>query len=577
MYFLIFPVVFLAVTPILNEPLNLFRSLLIPLWLLTYLILKPQNLRAQSIVIKLFILVPVGYLISAIVNGQNPILALIGSYNRNIGLLTFISALLILLIGSNSRHITNNFINYGLWPLVYLSIFIGFLQIFHLDPLSWAEEDRVVLFFGNSNFAGSALAILILVPLYSVLTKPSKQQKVGYFAVLVILYFIGTQTKTSQYYAISSAAIAVFLLINYYDRILHIRKIKLFGFLAFMITGASLVIVKLWDYLFINSNFADRIDSANLGMRIFYDHPFFGVGIEQMWRYQGIYRMPSQEQRIGSSAIVDKAHNVFIDQFVNGGIFVGLGFVVFILSSLYLLFNLNRLTLTPEVRSNSALFGAMWFGYVTLLFFTTDSVFGMVLGFASLGAVLGIYSKEKSKIATSSIAMTSKNALGVRLFGIFMLLPLVLISSNAISNELKIKAVVTNRILDGNQILDIIRSFPNPKGTEMIIVQALKNADNCPFTNVASDELLKLDDRSAQGWYFKALCSDFNGDYAGSLKFVNKALEFQPINKVFLDSKVRLEVRNGEISNAQETLKKLRFVDPKFAKLSEVDALLQKS
>jgi hypothetical protein len=150
----------------------------------------------------------------------------------------------------------------------------------------------------------------------------------------------------------------------------------------------------------------------------------------------------------------------------------------------------------------------------------------MVLGFASLGAVLGIYSKEKSKIATSSIAMTSKNALGVRLFGIFMLLPLVLISSNAISNELKIKAVVTNRILDGNQILDIIKSFPNPKGTEMIIVQALKNADNCPFTNVASDELLKLDDRSAQGWYFKALCSDFNGDYAGSLKFVNKALEF---------------------------------------------------
>jgi hypothetical protein len=40
----------------------------------------------------------------------------------------------------------------------------------------------------------------------------------------------------------------------------------------------------------------------------------------------------------------------------------------------------------------------MWFGYVTLLFFTTDSVFGMVLGFASLGAVLGIYSKEKSII-----------------------------------------------------------------------------------------------------------------------------------------------------------------------------------
>ncbi len=571
------PIVFLAVTPILNEPLNLFRSLIIPIWILIYLILKPQNLRAQSVVVKLYIMVPIGYAISAIVNNQNPILALIGSYNRNIGLLIFISALLILLIGSNSKLSTEKFVKFGLWPLVCLSIFIGFLQIFNLDPLSWAEEDRVVLLFGNSNFAGSAIAILILVPLYSLLTTSSKQQKIGYFLVLVTLYFIGTQTKTLQYYAISSAALTIFLLINYYNRILQIRKIKLFGLLAFIITGVSLVTVKLWNYLLINSNFADRIDSANLGVRIFNDHPFFGVGIEQMWRHQGIYRMPSQEQRIGSSAIVDKAHNVFIDQFANGGIFVGLGFVVFILSSLYLLFKLNRLTLTPEVRSNSALFGGMWFGYVTLLFFTTDSVFGMVLGFASLGALLGIYSKEKSKIATSSIAITSKNALGVRLFCIFMLLPLVIISSNAISNELKIKAVVSNRILDGNQILDIIKSFPNPKGTEMIIVQALKNADNCPFTNVASDELLKLDNRSAQGWYFKALCSDFNGDYVSSLKFVNKALEFQPINKVFLDSKVRLEVRNGEVSNAQETLKKLRFVDPNFAKLAELDALLQKS
>jgi hypothetical protein len=149
----------------MNEPLNLGRALIFTIWILAYSIMHPQKIVTQNKLVLLFGLVVLSYLGSAIYNLQNPILALLGSYNRNLGLIVFVAVFLLLAITANNENHFSNYSRFALWPMITISLVVGYLQVFNLDPFNWAEEDRVVLLFGNSNFAGSALGTLILIPL----------------------------------------------------------------------------------------------------------------------------------------------------------------------------------------------------------------------------------------------------------------------------------------------------------------------------------------------------------------------------------------------------------------------------
>ena len=129
--------------------------------------------------------------------------------------------------------------------------------------------------------------------------------------------------------------------------------------------------------------------------------------------------------------------------------------------------------------------------------------------------------------------------------------------------------------MNGDIALSTIKNFPNPKTTEAIIVDAMSNLQNCPFALVATDELLKLDNRSAQAWYIKTLCVDSTGDRKSALALIDKAVALQPVNLRYLEAKYKLTASIGDQTGAISVLERMKSINPNLPNLAELQKLLE--
>ena len=155
------------------------------------------------------------------------------------------------------------------------------------------------------------------------------------------------------------------------------------------------------------------------------------------------------------------------------------------------------------------------------------------------------------------------------------LLVISIVGGQAIYYDSQVKKILTHKIINGDIALSTIKSFPNPKTAEEIIVDAMSNIQNCPFAIVASDELLKIDNRSAQAWYIKTICADANGDRNNALAYITKAVALQPLNIPYLEAKFKLLASVGDIQGATRVLEKLKSINPNLSNLTELEALLK--
>jgi tetratricopeptide (TPR) repeat protein len=167
---------------------------------------------------------------------------------------------------------------------------------------------------------------------------------------------------------------------------------------------------------------------------------------------------------------------------------------------------------------------------------------------------------------------SSKNV--TRIIATALLIPIVLLNFNALNNNAKIKKILNNQVQSGDEVVQTAKSFPNPKTSEQLIIYLLDNVENCPVAITVIDDLLMVDNRSGQGWFFKAFCSDAGNDQETALNFINKALALQPLNTNYWEAKFRLEVRLKEFLDAQSSLDKLREINPNNTRLSDLDLLL---
>ena len=173
--------------------------------------------------------------------------------------------------------------------------------------------------------------------------------------------------------------------------------------------------------------------------------------------------------------------------------------------------------------------------------------------------------------------MRNKVFIFEKLFVTILFFVSLLVGIKAVSNSVSYRDIILGKTIDGNKILEIIRSWPNPKATEEVLVLAMKNLNNCPFVEAASDELLNVDSRSGQALYIKALCADAKGDQEQALIYVQRAVELQPFNFVYLEAKVRLEFRLGSLESAKMTLNKLLGANADYEGIKELKDLLGNS
>jgi tetratricopeptide (TPR) repeat protein len=182
-----------------------------------------------------------------------------------------------------------------------------------------------------------------------------------------------------------------------------------------------------------------------------------------------------------------------------------------------------------------------------------------LIGYSSAGLIAGIYLKDAPVFKVDPFILRSVTA--------FVLVLVVLVSGRALMANADAKKVLDGEITGVEPILKVIDSWPNAKATELIGIQEINKPNNCECANQISDRLLKYDDRSAQGWYMKAICYNSERNFAKAVDAVNMSVKYDPINPSYLVGKAKLEIAAARLADAKATIAKITEVDPTNAEL----------
>jgi O-antigen ligase len=565
MFLALVPLVALSVGWFAHDPVALLASSVLLIGALVSVLLFRRGSWKKNWIALLPFGVIIGYLVSAIVNGQNLASVYLGGYQRNFGVASWVALALVFLVAAQGDVNVRVYLDWVLPGVLIAGLGYGFIQFIDQDPLPWANPyDAVVLTLGNPNFAGAFFGILSVVAFSRIFLGKGVAQKTFGILLFGSTAFISLQTNSLQSPLLILGGIVVFtLLVNLGSKsgFGRIAKLSSGGVLGAAVIGVVVLfagsgswLASAREKLFFQGSVAQRLDYWRTGFEIWKDNPLFGVGADQMQRYAALFRTPEQLKRDGLYSIPDKSHNVLIDHFANGGLVVGLIWVAFVVSVFFMLYKALQKNENVQVRRDLALLGTMWSTYVLQALISPDQLVLTLIGYSSAGLIAGIYLKDAPTMKIDLFI--------VRSVTVVALIFAVVISGTALKVNADVKKVLTGQIIGAEPILEVIDAWPDAKTTELIGIQEINKPNNCDLANQISDRLIKYDDRSSPGWYIKAICSNLSGDFTKALSAVSKSVEFDPVNPIYLVGKAKLEIAASRPAEARATISRITKVDP---------------
>ena len=574
MFLALIPLVVLSVGWFAHDPVALFASTVLLIGALTGLLFR-RGIWKKSWILGLPFAVVVGYLISALVNGQGLASLYLGGYQRNFGVATWLALAIVFLIGAQGEVKMRGYLDWVLPGVLIAGLGYGLVQFLDKDPLPWTNPYKAVsLTLGNPNFAGAFFGILSVIAFSRIFVGKGVVQKSFGFLLFGATAFISLKTNSLQSPLLIVGGIVVFTLLSNLESKSGLGRVAKFssgGVLGAAVVGVVVLFAgsASWlatarEKLFFQGSVAQRLDYWRTGFEIWKDHPIVGVGTDQFQRFAALYRTPEQVKRDGVFVIPDKSHNVLIDHFANGGLVVGLIWVAFVVSVFFMLMKALRATEKIQVRRDLAILGTMWSTYVLQALISPDQIVLSLIGYSSAGLIAGIYLKDSPTLKIDPFVVRSVTG--------FALALAVVISGMALKVNADAKKVLAGQITGVEPILKVIDAWPNAKTTELIGIQEINKPNNCEFANQISDRLLKYDDRSAQGWYMKAICNNSARNFTQAVEDVTNSVKFDPINPSYLVGKAKLEIAASRIADAKMTIAKITEVDPSNPELAALNS-----
>jgi O-antigen ligase len=544
---LLVPIIFLSVGWFVHEPVSLFSSsVLFVLVLSATALAKKLNWRRSRLFI-LVLLLPLVYLISAIVNSQSPASLFLGVYQRNYGLATILALSLLFILSASNILNLSNFLNYGLLSTLVLANIYGYMQYFDLDPIPWTNPfDAIALTLGNPNFSGALYGMLSVVVFAKIIAVKDLISKLVYTLLLVSTIFLSFQTKSFQSVSLIILSFLLFLFTYSLGEASRIFKIIRYSSLSIFLLGiVGLISIftfsgfsKLKARIFAYGSIPQRLDYWQNGIDIWQDNLLFGVGADQFKKYAALYRSPEQITRDGNMLIPDKSHNVLIDHLANGGIFAGIIWLAFLVSIYFALFKI--ITYGREQRLEISILTGVWSAYVLQSLISPDQILLYVIGYSCAGLIVDSY-LTKREAASGISVLERENPYIIKTSASLVLVISLVIFGRALTANADAKDMLEGKLSGTQSFLYVLDAWPNPTVTELIGVELVKNPNNCQLINDVADRLIKIDDRSSQGWFMKAVCANANREFAKAIEYVDNSLKFDPLNPFYLISKAKVK------------------------------------
>lgn len=315
-----------------------------------------------------------------------------GGYGRHTGYLTYFSLSLIL--------ITAVILSENAFNVRYLKVLIasgsiattyGIIQFLGLDPVPWNNIfSPVIGFLGNPNFQSAYLGITG-VPIFTELISRSgkRKQQFALMALLLLLLFTIYQTDSRQ--GLLSFAAGISAVIFIWLRT-HGRKAltKFLG--ALMVLAGFLVILGIFRFGPLENLLYKRSNSARMyywdaAWKMTWEHPFFGVGLDNYGQWYRRSRSVDSVQEFGIDSISDVAHNVFLEFSSSGGFLFAFSYVgICFMALLSIIRTLRRdMGFNP---SHSALVGA-WIAFQIQSLVSINQLSLVFLGWTLSGLLIG--------------------------------------------------------------------------------------------------------------------------------------------------------------------------------------------
>lgn len=582
MIYFVVPLLFISVSWSTYDPISIVSSSVLIL-LSVLMLINQKKLDFYKIII-LFIpfIIAILYFLFGLVNNQNFHAIIAGGYQRNFGVATFFALAILFLIGTKLELDLRKFTNSLFFTLIFANLY-GYLQLINLDPVPWSGvHNGITLTLGNPNFAGAFLGILSCVPIIKFLEGKDYFIKIFSIIVYISTIYLGYQTKALQFQILNffGTLIAVNTL-KFSNKDRKWRFLRQFSLASIISSCIALVLIfftNLFPYIrsiiFTETSFRQRLDYWRIGVDIFLSNLLTGVGPDEYHRHSAIFRNSEQVKRDGYMTLPDRAHNVFIDHFANGGIFIGLLWVIFVF---YISFYALKIMVSSSHRDrfNVSLLISIWFLYIFQSLISPDQIILSTIGFLSGGLIVGIHLRLKNQNIDQFKSNKNFSLVGKILLSLLLILAL-LFTGKSLWYDTQAKNIISGELNNQSEIKKIINSrFATAKTLEIIAINNIKLNSSCEFINMVASELLERDDRSAQAWFFSAICLNREGNTALALDHVQKSLKFDPLNVTYLLGKAELEIKLQRLIAAKNTVDKIFTINPTDKDAIQLRSLLE--
>jgi O-antigen ligase len=321
--------------------------------------------------------------------------AFFGESQRNTGFLAYFFLAIFLL--STAKHIRLK--NISTVYIAGLSVggvmtLYGVMQHFGNDFVKWNNPyNSVISTVGNPDFAAGIMAVFLVLAVTSVFgtdwhwTFKILSVALGALILLVIYWSQARQGLLSF-----AVAFGFFLIVLIWQRNKILGKISAAGYISVFILGLLGIFQygPLTHYLY-KPSVTVRGYYWRTGLKMLQDNPIFGVGIDRYGSYFREYRPLGYPATYGFDLTSTAAHNVLIQIFATGGLFVGLSYLALVSFVIYR----GAIGIKKHEGKNRLLFAgvfAAWIAYEAQSIVSIDNlgiaIWGWVLGGAVIGASL---------------------------------------------------------------------------------------------------------------------------------------------------------------------------------------------
>ncbi|MGA0866600.1 MAG: O-antigen ligase family protein [Candidatus Nanopelagicaceae bacterium] len=327
--------------------------------------------------------------------------AFFGEYQRKNGFLTYAAFVIILYAAARYLRVSLMWRVYtfamicGLISAVY-----GLFQINGRDFVQWNNPyNAIITTVGNPNFAGAVMAMFGTIVFCAIFDR----NVLPIFRVLAVLVF-GALVYTIYLSQARQGLLSIGLGVGFFMVIALYQYRRLLGILAGVAVGVVGILAVAGmlqrgplEYYLYKSSVSVRGFYWRAGWEMFLSNPLFGVGVDRYGAYFKEYRETQYSLNYGFDLTSSNAHNVPIQLFATGGIFVGglylllMGFIAWRgFVGIYKNQGNARLVVT-------AVFAA-WLAYQAQSIVSIDNIGLAVWGWLLGGAVVGLSLSENVEV-----------------------------------------------------------------------------------------------------------------------------------------------------------------------------------